>query len=419
MPELEILFARFSLALILGFLIGMERERDKPLIFAGMRTFALISLLGAVMAFASEQFAGYWLFVMGFVTVAAFALVSHIRGFETGHIGVTTEVAFMLAFIMGAMVYWDMLTLAAATTVGILLVLNFKPNLQAFLKNVDRQDIWAGLEFAFVWVIVLPILPNQTYGPLDVLNPREIWLMVVFVAAINLAGYILPQVYGVQRSIGLTGLLGGMISSTAATFELSRRSSSDRERSYAGLFALAIAIASTGMFFRAVIMAFVLNHDLAVALIPPMAAGALVSGLAVLVIWVQTRRQDLQMETADGTERRSPFALRPALQFGVIFAIILLASKAAQVYLGDAGTYLSSVVGGIAGMDAVTLSMAKLAGSSLPQTVAVRSVTLGAGANMLFKGVITMLLGHGPVRRQILPLFVLTAAASIAVAFLM
>lgn len=420
MPSLEVLFGRFGLALVLGFLIGLERERDKPMIFAGMRTFALISLLGAVLAFASEQFVGYWLFVIGFLTVAAFALVSHIRGFDMGHFGITTEVAFLLAFVLGALVYWGLLSLAAAGTVAVVLVLNFKPNLQEFLKHVDRQDIWAGIEFAVVWVIVLPILPNRTYGPLDVLNPREIWLMVVLVAGINLAGYVLSQVYGTQRSIGLTGILGGMISSTAVTFELARRSSSEQERRYASLFALAIAIASGGMFLRALVLAFVLNPTLGTRLILPMLVGVLVALAGILWIWLRARRE--HSDSSDGPrgkDRRSPFALRPALQFGAIFAIVLLLSKAAQVYLGDTGAYLSSLLGGIAGMDAVTLSMAKLAGNSVPDVVAVRSVTIGAGANMLFKGIFGFVLGSGAVRRQVLPLFVLTAGASVATAFLL
>lgn len=419
MPSLEALFARFGLALVLGFLIGLERERDKPLIFAGMRTFALISLLGAVLAFVSENFAGYWLLIVGFGAVAAFALVSHIKGFETGHVGITTEVAFLLAFLLGGLVYWELLTLAAAVTVGVVLVLNFKPNLQEFLTHVDRQDIWAGLEFAIVWVIVLPILPNRTYGPFDVLNPREIWLMVVFIAGINLAGYILPQFIGAGRSIGLTGVLGGMISSTAVTFELARRSQSERERDFATLFALAIALASTGMFFRALILAAVLNPSLAVGLVLPMLTGAIVAALGVALMWRQARQSgDSELERLESRERRSPFALRPALQFGLIFAVVLWVSKAAMVLLGDIGVYVSSAVGGLAGMDAIALSMAKLAGSSITQAVAIRAVTLGAAANMVFKGAIAAILGGGNVRREILPLFLLAAVTSTTTAFL-
>lgn len=419
MPTLEVLFARFGLALFLGFLIGLERERDKQLVFAGMRTFALISLLGATLAFASEQFAGPWLFIVGFATVSAFSLLAHFQGFETGHIGITTEVVFMLSYVLGAMIYWDMLTLAGAITVIVVLVLSFKPNLQSFLMHIDREDILAGLEFAIVWVIVLPILPDQTYGPFDVLNPREIWLMVVFVAGINLASYVLSQVYGAQRGIGITGILGGMISSTAVTFEFAHRSRKEEERHNALLFTLAISVASTGMFFRIVALTMVINPALGLALTGSMLVGAVISAAGALVIWQRVRRTQETLTKTPGAETRSPFALRPAIQFGVIFAIVLLASKAAEVYLGSAGAYLSGIVGGVAGMDAVTLSMAKLAGTAIPQVTAVRSVALGAAANMLFKGVIAALLGRDAVRYRILPLFALTAVATALTAFLL
>jgi uncharacterized membrane protein (DUF4010 family) len=418
MPELEALFARFGLALVLGFLIGLERERDKPLVFAGMRTFALISLLGAAAAFISESFTGPWLFVAGFAAMAAFATVSHMQGFEAGQIGITTEVALLLCYLLGAMVYWDQLTLAAAATVGIVLVLNFKPDLQEFLTHVDRQDIWAGLEFAIVTVIVLPVLPNRTYGPLNVLNPREIWLMVVFVTGINLAGYILSQVYSARRSIGLTGLLGGMVSSTAVTFEFARRSAGEGERGFHVLFALAIAIASTGMFFRAVVLAAVINPSLGLALIPTMAVGAVVSALGVYLLWRRTGVQE-DMEAPPGRDRRSPFALWPAIQFGIVFAAVLWVSRALQVTLGNAGVYISSVAGGVAGMDAVTLSMAKLSGADLAQPIAVRAVALGAASNMLFKGGIAAVLGSAELRKVLLPVFTLTAAIVAVAAFLL
>jgi uncharacterized membrane protein (DUF4010 family) len=420
MPHLDILFARFGLALVLGFLIGLEREREKEQVFAGMRTFALISLLGAALAFTGEQFAGPWLFPLGFAVVAAFALLSHFRGYEVGHIGITTEVAFLLAFLMGAMVYWDLLTLAAAITVVVVLVLTFKPNLQTLLANIGREDIWAGLEFAIVWIIVLPLLPNETYGPLDVLNPREIWLTVVLVAATNLFGYVLAHIYGVQRSIGLTGIIGGLISSTAVTFDFSRRSRKSEESAFTNLFTLAIAIASAGMYMRVIVLTLFINSILGAALAPSMLLGAAIMLVGSAILWWQSRQivGEPETETPDPAQERSPFALRPALQFGLIFAIVLWVSKAAQVYLAETGLYLSGFLGGIAGLDAVTLSMARLStNSGTTLQIAVRSITLGASANMLFKAGISIALGAGEVRRKIWPLFVLATAASVFVAF--
>ncbi|GAB4473391.1 MAG: MgtC/SapB family protein [Anaerolineae bacterium] len=419
MPSIEILFARFGLALVLGFLIGLERERDNPLRFAGMRTFSLISLMGATLAFLGEQFAGPWLFIIGYATLSVFALASYLRGYESGQRGVTTEIVFLLAMLLGAMVYWDMLTLAAAITVVVVFILNFKPNLKRFLKQVDRQDIWAGIEFAVVWIIVLPILPNRAYGPFNVLNPREIWLMVVLVAGINLAGYILAHVYGAQRSIGLTGILGGLISSTAVTFNFARRSSSEKEKQHSRAFAFAITVASTGMFLRILILTFITNAQLSLALVLPMLAGAVIVAVGDLLLWRSLRKASESTEEGPrGKRRPSPFALGPALQFGAIFAVVLFVSAAAQEYLGAAGIYLSSVVGGIAGLDAIALTLAKLTTNSVAQDIAVRSVGLAAGANMIFKGLIATLLGSGEVSRYVLPLFVLSAAATIAAAFL-
>jgi uncharacterized membrane protein (DUF4010 family) len=325
----------------------------------------------------------------------------------------------MVSFMLGALVYWDQMELAAAITVVVVLVLTFKPNLQSFAARVNREDIWAGLEFAIVWIVVLPILPNRTYGPLDVLNPHEIWLMVVLVSGINLAGYVLSQVYGAQRGIRLAGVLGGLVSSTFVTFDFARRSRRTDQQHFSDLFALAIAIASTGMFFRVLLIALIANVALGLALTIPMLAGAAVMALGVAVMaWRARQESEEGIETPDRQVARSPFALRPALQFALIFAIVLWLSKAAEVTLGETGSYLSGIIGGIPGLDAITLSMGKLASTSGSTLVPMRAVTFGAASNMAFKGVIALWLGGGTVRREILPLFLLAAAASIAAAFL-
>src|SRR5687767_12202833 len=156
-PEL---FFRFGMALVLGFFIGFEREREKELVFAGMRTFAFISLLGALLAFFNDQLGGPWMFIAGFIMVSGYGLTSYFRGFDIGHTGITTEVVFMLTYLIGALVYWDMLLYAAAITVAAIAILVLKPNLQTIAAKVKREDIYAGLEFAIVSIIALPVLPN-------------------------------------------------------------------------------------------------------------------------------------------------------------------------------------------------------------------------------------------------------------------
>jgi uncharacterized membrane protein (DUF4010 family) len=415
-PPLPTLFERFGLALFLGFLIGLEREREKTRVFAGMRTFALISLLGSVTAFLSGQFADN-LFVWGFIGILGFALASYFRNPKKSDIGITTGVAVVLAYVLGGMVFWDLFAAAAALTVATVFLLAFKPDLRAFAAHISREDIRAGLEFAVVWVVVLPLLPDRAYGPFDVLNPREIWIFVVLVAGLNLAGYLLSQFMDAQRSIGLIGLLGSVLSSTAVTFEMARRSRSQEEQNYAPLFAVAIAIASTGMFIRAIVLAYVINPGVGRALVWPMLASGLAGMASVLALW----RHATRLESVGGPEKRaqrSPFALRPALQFGLLFAVVLFVSKAAQVTLGDTGAYLSSALAGLAGTDAPTLSLAKLAGSGLSVQVAARSITLATASNMLLKGMAAAALGAGEVRRWVLPVFGAVAAVGLVVAFL-
>jgi uncharacterized membrane protein (DUF4010 family) len=420
MPPLEILFARFGLSLFLGFLIGLERERDNPDRFAGMRTFAIISLTGATLAFVSEQFAGVWLFIAGFVVVGGYSLASFVLSFPTGRTGITTEIVFVLTLLLGGLAYWDQWALASAITIAVIALLSFKPTFRELLRHVARQDIWAGLEFAIVWVVILPVLPNRTYDPFNAVNPRQVWVMVVLVAGLNLAGYVLSKVLSVQGSIRLMGVVGGLVSSTATTFGFARRSSSEEEQGQHQAFALAIAIASTGMFIRTLILIAILNYSLSLALLPPLLLGAGVLGLADLVMWRRTNdKKEKKSKNIQQGESSSPFALRPALQFGVLFAVVLFVAAAAQALLGDIGVYLSSAVGGVAGLDAIALTVAKLSGSAISQSTAVRSVALGTASNMVFKGIVASVLGQGAVKRHILPLFIAAAVVCTAAAFLL
>ncbi len=420
MPPLEILFARFGLSLFLGFLIGLERERDNPDRFAGMRTFAIISLTGATLAFVSEQFAGVWLFIAGFVVVGGYSLASFVLSFPTGRTGITTEIVFVLTLLLGGLAYWDQWALASAITITVIALLSFKPTFRELLRHVARQDIWAGLEFAIVWVVILPVLPNRTYDPFNAVNPRQVWVMVVLVAGLNLAGYVLSKVLSVQGSIRLMGVVGGLVSSTATTFGFARRSSSEEEQGRHQAFALAIAIASTGMFIRTLILIAILNYSLSLALLPPLLLGAGVLGLADLVMWRRTNdKKEKKSKNIQQGESSSPFALRPALQFGVLFAVVLFVAAAAQALLGDIGVYLSSAVGGVAGLDAIVLTVAKLSGSAISQSTAVRSVALGTASNMVFKGIVASVLGQGAVKRHILPLFIAAAVVCTAAAFLL
>jgi uncharacterized membrane protein (DUF4010 family) len=410
------LFYHFGVALALGLLVGLEREyshadESQARLFGGVRTFPLIALTGCAAALVASEITP-WFFPVAFVAVTGLVLATYVVTAAQGDIGLTTEITSLLVFICGALVYWDYLLLAAAVTVTVTVLLSLKATLHDLTRRISRQDIYATLKFAVITIIILPLLPNRTYGPLDVLNPLQIWLMVVFISGISFFGYVLIKLVGSQQGIGLTGLLGGLVSSTAVTLSFSQRS--QKESHLARPFTLAITIASTIMFVRVLFEASVLNPALARVLSIPMLAAAGVGLTACVYLWLVERTSE-KGEVAVS----NPFELGPAIKFGLLFALIMFISKAAQVYFGSAGVYLSSIVAGLTDVDAITLSMSRLAGETIiPQTTAARAIVLAAMSNTAVKAGVVAAMGASPLRRHVLPIFALILISGVAVAFL-
>src|SRR5215467_2096646 len=255
---------RFSAALGLGLLLGLERERkrDAELLFGGVRTFALIALLGAVGAFLERELDQSWLLLATFVAVSGLVIVSYATTATRGEVGITTEITALLAFIVGALCGWEKVGVASVATVVCLLLLTLKDFLHRLARRVELEDVEAILQFAVISVIILPLLPNQNFGPppVDVINPYKIWLMVVLIAGLNFLGYLLVKVLGNEHGFLLTGILGGLVSSTAVTLSFSQRSR--REPAMSSAFVLAIVVAWTIMFLRVVIMVGLVNKAL-------------------------------------------------------------------------------------------------------------------------------------------------------------
>jgi uncharacterized membrane protein (DUF4010 family) len=414
------LFYRFGAALVIGILVGLQREYaygdpDREM-FAGARTFALMGLIGCTAALVADLLASPWAFIGIVLLLGAFITVAYFISAWRGEVGLTTEVSALMTILAGALCYWDYLTLAAAIAVAMTVLLSLKLEMQTFIRRITREDVYATLKFAVITAIVLPVLPNQTFGPppLDVLNPYKIWLMVVFISGISFLGYVLIKVVGARQGISLTGLLGGVVSSTAVTLSFAQRSQERTE--LAKPFALAITVAWTVMFFRVVLEVAVLNIVLLRVLWLPMVAST-VAGLAYCAYLYFSQRTDEE----GGVVFSNPFELGPAVKFGLIYAVILLVSKAAQTYLGNTGVYLSSIVAGAADVDAITLSMAELSSTAggVDLGTAARAIVLAAMSNTAVKGSIVLTSGAPALRRALLPGLVLVLVAGISVAFLM
>jgi uncharacterized membrane protein (DUF4010 family) len=408
-------FFRFAIALGIGVLIGMEREHsaqtDDERRFAGVRTYPLFALLGATAALMAD-ITSVWTFValtvlaMGLI-IASYAVTAH------EHIGLTTEVSAGLTYACGALAVWGEVELAVAVGVVTVGLLALKLELHRFAQRISREDIYAIVKFAAISLIVLPVLPNQNYGPppFDVLNPYRTWLLVVFISGISFLGYVSIKIVGARRGIGLTGLLGGLASSTAVTLSFSERS--EQEPNLVRPFALAIILAWTVMFARVFVEVAALNVPLLAELWIPLAAAGAV-GLVACVLFYLAQRS---LGPSD-VEFSNPFELGTAIKFGLFYALVLVVAKAAEFYFQDAGLYAASVLAGLTDVDAITLSMAQLAGTAggVTMETGARAVVLAVMSNTLVKGVIAMMVGSRTLRRTIVVPFLLILATGIAAA---
>lgn len=413
------LFYRFGVALFIGILIGLEREhaaedRDKQL-FAGVRTFALLALVGCTSALLSHILQSPWPLVVVFLGLSILLGVAYFVLSRSGDIGGTTEVAAVLTFLCGALAYWEYLALSTAIAVTATVLLSLKRTMHDFAQQIGAEDVYATLKFATIAAIVLPVLPNQSFGPppFDALNPYRIWLMVVFISGISFAGYVLMQLINPSRGIGLTGLLGGLVSSTAVTLGFTQRS---REvRSLAGPFALAITLAWAVMFVRVIGQLAVLNPTLLQDVWLPLAAAALaLVAYSGLLYWRRPGDDGEEVDLAN------PFQLRPALTFGALYAFVLLISRAGEIYFGRSGIYVSSILAGLADVNAITISMAELSGKSgdIEIQTASTAVILAVISNTVVKTILVMAGGSARMRRMIVPSAIIAISVTGVTAFI-
>lgn len=413
------LFYRFVAALVLGILIGLEREnaaKDQGAkIFAGIRTFSLIALAGCTAALLSDVLSSPWPLVATIIAVGGVVVSAYVVLARNGDFGSTSEVAALIALLLGALCYFEYLALAAALAVATTVLLSLKPAMHNFARHVSRDDVYATLKFAVITAIVLPLLPNRTFGPapFDALNPYRIWLMVVFISGISFTGYVLMHLVNVRNGIGLTGFLGGLVSSTALTLSFSQRSR--RQSDLAQPFAIAITIAWAMMFLRVLIAVAVLNRSLLASMwLPLVASGSILLAYATFLYF---RRVDT---TAESVELANPFELGPALAFGALYAAILLVSRTAQLYLGDAGLYLSSIIAGLVDVNAITLSMAELSGHAgeIALNTAANAVILAVLSNTAAKALMVFVSGSPALRWAMTPSVVLGLITTAGVALL-
>ncbi len=405
--DLTSLFQQLGIALGLGLLVGLQRESvASPL--AGVRTFPLVTILGLMCGLLSQAFGG-WIVAMGLASLAAMIFVG--KTIETKSVtpdpGLTTEVALLLMFAVGAYLIIGHREAAIAIGGGVAVLLHFKGQLHGIVAKLGENDLKAVMQFALISLVILPVLPNRTYGPYQVLNPRNIWWMVVLIVGISLGGYIVYKFFGQRAGIVTGGILGGVISSTATTASHARRSASAPGSITSA--AIVIMIASTVVFARLLLeIATVAPAFLPVAG-PPLSIMMMVMAALSFGLWFLNRNEQNEMPEQD-----NPSELKSALLFGLIYAVILFVVAAAKERFGNRGLYLVAGLSGLTDVDAITLSTSQLVNAGrLDAAAGWKLIVVAALSNLLFKTGAIAVLGHRRLLASVALLFGIAMAAGV------
>jgi len=373
----------------IGLLIGLERERN-PASRAGLRTFGLVAVLGAVCALIAEHTGSPWIIAVGLLTVGGMMIAAYHSHPDERDPGTTSVVALLLCFAYGAMVWLGFRTQAVMLAVVTTALLYFKPELHQFSSRLTRRDLISILQFGVLSLVILPILPNRDMGPYAALNPAQVWWMVVLIAGVSLCGYAALRTFGQRYGAPLLGLFGGLASSTATTLIFSRHARS--VPLLAPLALVVILLANLVVLVRLGVITAVVQPGVLGSLLPVLGGGLLAGGLIVLFAWRRLGAQDGLPEL----ELRNPTEIRTALSFGLIYALVLLFSAALADYAGNTGGYVVALISGLTDVDAITLSSLRLYGmQKLNAGEATTSILIAVLANLGFKlGVIAAVGGR-------------------------
>lgn len=416
-------YVSLALALAAGLLVGLEREQSRPPgderrgFLGGIRTYPLMALLGAV-AVMLTKVVGPWALVVAGLGLSIMLAINHWRDAEAGHPGLTSETSALLTFLLGGLALADgvipqverRIFVVASLAVAATVLLSTKAQLREFTTRVSKDDVIATLKFLLVAVVVLPILPNEAHGPYGVLNPYRIGFFVLLIAGIGFVGYVAMRLWGHGRGLLVTGAVGGLVSSTAVTLAASARAK--ETPALANLASLSVVVASTVMFPRILVAAFVVERSLFTPLVAPMVAMG-VAGVAVCA--VMYFRQARAPQGTANVQLTNPFELSSAIKFAAFFVVILVVSRWASDTFGESGTYATGALAGLTDVDAITLSMANLVKSgAVDVRVAERTVVLAACTNTLAKAGMALALGGLAFGRRVLVASLVMLAVGLA-----
>ena len=397
----------FGTALLIGALIGIEREKrkvtEKETDIGGLRTFIVLALIGAISGWLAGTLDMPWLLIAGLIAVTASVSVGYVVTAKRtpNSSGITTEVAAIAVYLLGAMTTLGYRGPAVVLAIAMTAVLAYKQPLHGIVDKVGWDDIYAGVRLLIATFIVLPLLPDRAIDPWGALNPYSLWLLVLLISGLSLVGYVTTRWFGADRGIVLSGLSGGLVSSTAVTLSFAKQSRDDNRPANAYVLACGMLLAWGIMFGRVIAEVLVVNRALVGQVLVPFVAMGVAAGIAA---WLYLRRGTAQSKTASkapDVPLKNPFSLTQAAKFAAFFAVVLLVVELVQQYWPGRGLYMVAALAGLTDVDAITLSMADYAKTGDSQ-VAVNAIVIAAVTNTLVKCGMAASLGGPALRRPIL-----------------
>jgi uncharacterized membrane protein (DUF4010 family) len=386
---------RYVAALAIGLLMGLERERN-PAAKAGLRTFALTAILGVLTGHLASAIGEQWLIAVGLFLVGLMMIAAYLRSPQpSGDPGTTTVAALMLCYGLGVLVWQNEIQLAVMLGIAATMLLYFKPELSGLSQQLTQHDLLSVLQFSVLALIILPLLPNQDYGPYGALNPHQIWWMVVLIAGVGLAGYAALRLFGQQRGAVMLGLLGGLVSSTATTLTFSRHARASD--TMVPVSVIVIVLANLVVLVRLGVLALIVAPSVLAQLLPILIGGLIAGSLgAAYGVWhLQPQGEPPALTMGNPTE------LRTALGFGLMYGVVLLAAAWLSDWLGTGGLYAVALVSGLTDVDAITLSSLRLHNlDRLSAPLLVNVITLAVLANLAFKSALTLIVGGWQLARH-------------------
>ena len=392
-----------GIAFGLGLLVGLQRQKSRSEM-AGVRTFTLISMLGVMAGFLSREYDNPFILPALGLCVAAMLMMANyikVKKLDQADVGQTTEIAALLMFAIGAYLVMGSQLVGVFVGATMAVLLYVKEKLHDFIDRLTSKDLSAIMTLAGISLIVLPILPDRTFGPLEVINPRNIWLMVTLIVGISVVGYFIYKLVGKKVGIIFNGILGGLISSTATTVSYARKTKDQRSISKMAVFV--ITTASMVSMIRVLIEVAVIVPEKLGALFLPILAEIIVVALLSVALFYSVNKEgsDEQMP-----EPENPAQFKSAIIFGLLYGFILLLVAFTKRQFGDNALYIVSIISGLTDVDAITLSLSQMMKADRLETaLGWRLILLATISNLVFKGVMAIVIGAKEMAKWVIIVF--------------